>query len=296
MYRHVDILNDAGIRARVLHRRRGFRCTWFDNDTAVTSSEETEVGPDDTLVVGELDIDLVVGAARPVRHVVLNQSGHLTWQHRPEVVVSHYAAPRGLLGVVVVSDHSAAYVAHAYPEIPVVRVWNGVDPAVFHLGGGSDRALGYHPRRGAGDADQVLHMLRARGKLGGWEVRRFEGMPQRDFARALRTTRVVLSTTYQEGFGLPIAEAMASGCVVVGYHGFGGQELMDPSFSVPVPTGDVLALATALEDVLEQDRLDPDWCTRRGASAARFIAGEYSLEREAASVVAAYRDLLSRST
>ena len=86
MYRHVDILNDAGVRARVLHHRRGFRCTWFANETAVTNSEQTGVGPDDTLVVGELDIDLVVEATRPVRHVVLNQSRHLTWQQRPELV------------------------------------------------------------------------------------------------------------------------------------------------------------------------------------------------------------------
>ena len=34
-YRHVDILNEAGIPAAVLHRRAGFRCTWFENHTRV---------------------------------------------------------------------------------------------------------------------------------------------------------------------------------------------------------------------------------------------------------------------
>jgi hypothetical protein len=35
---------------------------------------------------------------------------------------------------------------------------------------------------------------------------------------------------YQEGFGLPSAEAMASACTVIGYHGMGGKEFYRPEF------------------------------------------------------------------
>ena len=41
VYRHVDILNEAGIPAAVLHCRAGFRCTWFENQTRVVGSRSS---------------------------------------------------------------------------------------------------------------------------------------------------------------------------------------------------------------------------------------------------------------
>jgi Glycosyl transferases group 1 len=35
MYRHVDILNQAGLEAYMLHPNPPFRCTWFENDTPI---------------------------------------------------------------------------------------------------------------------------------------------------------------------------------------------------------------------------------------------------------------------
>jgi hypothetical protein len=35
MYRHVDILNQAGLQAYMLHPNPPFRCTWFENDTPI---------------------------------------------------------------------------------------------------------------------------------------------------------------------------------------------------------------------------------------------------------------------
>src|SRR3954454_8941688 len=45
IYRHVDILNSAGISACVVHQRRGFRCTWFNHDTRVTDVGAALLGP-----------------------------------------------------------------------------------------------------------------------------------------------------------------------------------------------------------------------------------------------------------
>ena len=39
LYRHVDLLNAAGVPAAILHTREGFRCTWFPNDTRIAYAE-----------------------------------------------------------------------------------------------------------------------------------------------------------------------------------------------------------------------------------------------------------------
>lgn len=58
-------------------------------------------------------------------------------------------------------------------------------------------------------------------------------------AKILKETSIFLSTRYPEGFGLPIAEALASGCKVIGYDGMGGRELFDQCDADSVKYGDI---------------------------------------------------------
>ncbi|MDR2800066.1 MAG: glycosyltransferase family 1 protein [Desulfovibrio sp.] len=52
------------------------------------------------------------------------------------------------------------------------------------------------------------------------------GMSREEVARRLRSCQIFLSTGFPEGFGLLPLEAMASGCVPVGFSGFGGWDYM----------------------------------------------------------------------
>ena len=47
----------------------------------------------------------------------------------------------------------------------------------------------------------------------------------------MRLATIFLTFSNQEGFGLPPVEAMACGCLVVGYHGHGGKEFLKPEWS-----------------------------------------------------------------
>ena len=137
----------------------------------------------------------------------------------------------------------------------------------------------------------MLYLLRDR--LQGWELVRLDGLRQTEFAAGLRSSRITLCLPYQEGFGLPAAEAMACGNYVIGFHGFGGREFMRPEFSCPVETGDVLAVAKAVERAIVEDSADESWCVSRGKLASAFVLDAYSRERERESVRAAYADLLA---
>ena len=54
LYHDVDVLNANGIEAAVLHRKRGFRCTWFENNTRVAYMGRTKLTCDDFLVIPEV--------------------------------------------------------------------------------------------------------------------------------------------------------------------------------------------------------------------------------------------------
>ena len=114
-YRHVDILNEAGIPAAVLHRRAGFRCTWFENHTRVVGSRDTVVGPEDLLVVSELATSALRSLTPRHRFVVFNQNPHLTWQLVSAEEVDLYTKNPSLAGIFVVSDHSLEMMRYAAP-------------------------------------------------------------------------------------------------------------------------------------------------------------------------------------
>jgi glycosyltransferase involved in cell wall biosynthesis len=294
IYRHVDLLNQVGIPAFVLHRDPKFRCSWFDNTTRIAGSDRTRVGPQDVLVIGELAAPLFRERAAGTRFVVFNQNPHLTWQRVPRGMVQSYMASPDLAGVVVVSQHSLEMVRYLAPQANVLRVHNSIDPQLFHPADRRPaRRIAYMPRRGRREAEHVLAMLSARGALEGWEVVALGGMTEREVADALRQTTVFVNFCYHEGFGLPAAEAMACGAYTVGFHGFAGREYFRREFSDPVESGDVLALGHAIERTIEREALEPGWCQVRGAAAARFIAREYSPGRESADVSAVYRGLLA---
>ncbi len=294
IYRQVDYLNATGIKAFVLHQRRGFRCTWFDNQTRVTDAESITVQRGDVLVIPEMFIDVLERIPGDIAYVIFNQGAHCCWDGMDHRVASHYAPGHGLVGVVTVSDHSREMLRYAFPGIDVRRIHVGIDSNLFHVDE-RPRAnrIAYMPRRMPEDAHQVLELLRGRGALDGWEVVELNHMTQAEVAAQLRTTKIFLAFSYQEGFGLPPAEAMACGNYVVGYHGFGGRELFRTDFSAPVPTGDIVAYAKALEFALNKERLEPGWCQAKGALAADFIRSEYSLEREKREVTACYASFLS---
>lgn len=148
------------------------------------------------------------------------------------------------------------------------------------------------PRRGRDDARQVLQLLRGRGVLEGWEVVPFDGLSHAEVAEQLRTTRIFLAFTHQEGFGLPAAEAMACGNYVIGNHGFAGREFFRHSYSKAIEAGDIMGFVRAVEEALSREKLDPGWCAARGRLASKFIQAHYSLAREREDVTTIYREFL----
>ena len=119
-----------------------------------------------------------------------------------------------------------------------------------------------------------------------------EALSQRETADALRESTIFLHFTYQEGFGLPAAEAMACGNLVVGFHGFGGRSFVRRLVD-PFPPGDVVAFAKVLEEILRREAAEPGWCRGLGLQAAADISAAYHPTLESNAVVAFYRALSS---
>jgi glycosyltransferase involved in cell wall biosynthesis len=130
-------------------------------------------------------------------------------------------------------------------------------------GGWLERALAQHPDRGR------IHL---------------PGYVDREEAKdLLRHAEVVVLASDDEGFGLPLAEALACGAACVASDAPALVEVAGGA-AVHFPRGDVGALAAALAAVLEPE------ARRRLQAAARARAVELAWEKP----VSAWRELLSR--
>lgn len=103
-----------------------------------------------------------------------------------------------------------------------------------------------------------------------------------------RRISIYAFTSRNEGFGLTLLEAMASGNALVAARA-GAAEIVvkDGDNGVLVPTGDAKALAAALEPLMRE----PEAAAAMGARAAARASAEYSVDAEAAKIAAVYRSL-----
>ncbi len=289
LYRHVDVLNEAGIPAAVVHARRNFRCTWFENSTRVISSDEVVLGPDDLLVVPEY---YAVGLARlpsDVRVVVLNQGAY----HSFDSIEPGTGAPgapytelASLVAVLCVSQDNKALLELTNPGVPISVCRPVVDAALFHPGETTLRPrIGYVVARRPLEAALLEHVLHAQRV--DWPVVRIQGLPEREVAAWMRECAVFVSLSDLDGFGLPPAEAMASGCFVVGYTGGGGEEFFDPAWSAPTTSFRGLAEAT-----LAATRRPLDELATLGRQASAHVLGHYTADGLRADLEAAFAGLV----
>jgi len=275
LYRHVDVLNAAGIPAAVVHARRNFRCTWFENDTRVVSADEVVLGPDDVLVVPEY---YAAGFARlpaDVPLVVFNQGAYHafdTVDPDPGRPGAPYSQLPQLVGMLAVSQDNRALIDLTRPGVPVHVCRPVVDGAIFHPGTTApDRRLGYVVARRPLEARLLEHVLYAQHV--DWPVVRIQGVPEAEVGALMRGCAVFVSLSDLDGFGMPPAEAMASGCFVVGYAGGGGEELFDPTWSEQVTSFRGLADA-----VLRATRRPLDELAAHGRRASEHVLAYYTAD------------------
>lgn len=306
LYRHADVLNANGFSASVLHQAPGFRCTWFKNNTRVDYLANIRVTEDDFLVIPEVfgprmkDISTLPQISSKAKFVIFNQNCRYTFLGQDfDSVLSRgfnmlYSDLDKYIATIVVSEDSADYIHSVFPRQNVYRIHNAINVDIFTYQKARNPQICFMPRKHADDALQVLGILNIRGALDNVNVVAIDNMNEKQVARAMKQSMFFLSFGYPEGCPLPPAEAMACGCLVIGYDGFGGREYFKPEFSWPVQVGDITGFADCVEKQLALAKTNPEEIHRKSRSASEYVRKVYSSEQEESDILACWNDLLAR--
>ncbi|QAY59974.1 glycosyltransferase family 1 protein [Microbacterium protaetiae] len=251
------------------------RPRWFENSTPIVSFDRLEFHANDVLVVPEVYGRTLTDLPADVRVLVFNQGAYITFDGLDYAKTSPgapYRGVRGLEGIMTVSHDSADLLSLSYPDVPVDIVRPVVDSSLFHPGDSvREQTIAFMPSRRAGEINQIMHILRARGI--NWTFSPMEGLTEREVAQRLRRSRLFLSMSDRDGFGLPPAEAMACGCYVVGYPGGGGSEFFDPSYCSPVAS--TAELVRAIETAISTPEEE---LAQAGERASHAIRSHYDVQ------------------
>jgi glycosyltransferase involved in cell wall biosynthesis len=297
LYRHVDTLNAHGYRAAIVHKKKGFRCTWFENDTRVEYYARLEPDAFDFVVVPEVNGPKALDLFPEAQKIIFNQNAYYTFLGYPLLdtvdKTTAYRHPR-LLAALVVSEDNREYLSYAFPKLRVERIHKGVDAGMFRFRELKDKRphISFMARRHPEDVRQVINILKFRGMLDGMTVERVDGKNEREVAEILAQSLIFMSFGYPKGLPAAPLEAMLAGCLVIGYHGMGGREYYKPEYTWPVSIGDTVGVARAVEEALRACRSNPAAMQAKALAAREFVAREYSLEREARDVRAFWDKLM----
>ena len=281
--------------AYVLHSKRGFRCNWFDNSTNISYLGKSTLNEKDFIVIPEFYAKYFLAGNKatkkskifwsifksPSKKIIFNQDSYMTFQGHnltPNDIRTVYRE-KSIMAVMVVSEDNKRYLNYVFPGIKIFRVHNSIDTGLFKYQPDKKKQICFIPQKNYDEFIQLLNMLNQRKALSDWKLVPIENKPRNEVAEILQESVLFINLVYQEGFGLPSAEAMACGCTVdwISRHGREGI-LPGRNFVFPVETGNIVKVARTVEEVLELFNNNPQYLQDIALKASEFIRKTYSPE------------------
>ena len=120
-------------------------------------------------------------------------------------------------------------------------------------------------------------------------MRFFGELPIEEVPRWYQRLTIYAFTSRNEGFGLTLLEAMATGVALVAARSGGAEDVVtDGETGLLVPPGDVDALVSALEPLMRV----PQRATELGRNARNRVLAEFTIDAEVERIAAVYRKVL----
>ena len=278
IYEHVAHLLRNGYCAAVVHLRQGFKPAWFEGNVPVLYCDANlNLQPDDLIILPEDHAGFFeIFHAAPVRKVVFCQNHFYLFQG---LANADSWESFGISGVMACSDVVADFI-RTHLGIMDVQTVHCATPTLCAPSPRKKLQIAYMPRKRQMEAQFIKSLCtRMLGSEFPVEWVALDGIPQTVVGQTLAESALFLSLSRLDGFGLAPLEAMASGCLVVGFTGFGGLEYATKENGFWCGEDDLVTcactLATAVRLVREQHPL-----VEQTVAAALQTAAAYSSLRQ----------------
>ena len=289
---HVAVLRSTGEDAVLWLPVNHAGVTLFHSDPAVTiEADQLDLAAEDLLVVPESAVVPDHDPAPGARKVIFSQNHFLSfhaWADRRELPYPGWEPEPATW---VVSRESADVLGRLSQRPPAV-IPNVIDGDLFRPGPHRRPTIAWMPRKRHLEAELIRRLLLVHPAARGVRLIEMDHMSRAEVAQTLAQTTVFIALGLSEGFGLPVAEALSAGCLVVGYDDGGGQEIFEAPGAFRVPEQRPALLVDTVLDLMQDpatpaaaaanrmwlhDRFNPARTTRAlsdAVSTARMSPGD----------------------
>ena len=304
LHRLAEALGELNREATLIQDKADFHPGWFESSVNTISEAEwlkrTDLAPErDIVVMPETYNGEFLTFSPELPKIIFNQNAAYSFgppeaksMHRPAGLIDIYQDPI-IRHIFCVSQHDRNLISEGFQagnnRVSIIK--NAIETELFKPPKTKKKQLCYFPRKNAKDSMIVLELMKRCDWFQSWSIVPIHKRPQEEVRRIMQNSMLLLSFGHPEGFGLPVAEAMASGCSVIGYSGLGGRELfkIGKAFGTTqeVAIGDYLQFVLATKELNNAiDKHGKD-LARQLLAASAEIRRQYNKEAMLQSVRAA---------
>lgn len=296
MHRLAECLLTLNREVHIIQDSAEFHPGWFSSSVATISyADWKSLRPklrtsENILILPETFINVFKNYAPGLPKIIFNQNGSYSFGSSlksslsPSDVLSLYDHHE-LLHILCVSSHDYHLIVDGFsiPDQRVSLIVNSIETHFFLPSNQKKLQLSFMPRKNFMDSRAVLSMLERKPWFSGWHVQPISGCTQNQVLQHLQDTAIFLAFGHPEGFGLPLAEAAACGCALVGYSGLGGKEIFSLTspfgVTIEVEYGNWLGFITACERLISSLNIDSHAFSKRLLDSSHAVRNFYSFDK-----------------
>ena len=226
IYEHVEVLRNAGYDAWILHDRQGYVLNWLNKEDVPIRylSEDSTFDSDDIVVIPSVCKSIIRSLENAAfRRFVICQNQFVA---AADIAMIDAWRHLGISEVIVTQTKVSEFFKLAgWSDISLIPC--GIDRTKFKP---SQKKLqiAYMPRKMPFEAAAIMSYFKLFYPNLSWiPFIKLDNMHHDQVAVELGESDIFLALGHLESLGLPALEAMASGCLVAGFHGDGDLSLSE---------------------------------------------------------------------
>ncbi len=235
IYHHVKALNELGYKAYIVHQNQGFKLPWLNMDVTLKYTHEISDGSineKNVLVVPEvMTNDEFVNKWDSDKILFIQASGWIF----EKLPINKTHKQLGFSSVMVIMPHMIPIV-EKFIGLPVFMVPPMIADYFFtaRLNENREKSIVMYPKFNQIDFSIVNHLLRR--KIGSnkikkafgidWRIKLLQGLTHQQVASTFDKATFFISLNTFEALNTSVVEAMACGCIVFCYEGFGPRDFL----------------------------------------------------------------------
>ena len=291
IYRHVEILSKLlpkQANSKVFHFEDfNFRCNWFAHNVNFKKNSTFDPAKEFVIIPEWMAVyHAKILQKAGVNYGIFVQNGfYLSTKPKnnfsDEEINEAYEKAKIIISS---SDEITECVKLTFPQLvkKILRINISVDNSKFRLTDeiykNKENLITYMSRKKKDHIIKLLFILKQHLPKN-WEIKAIDNMTEYEVIKFFKKSKIFLSFSDLEGFGLPPVEAALCGNFVVGYTGESGKEYWDPPIFDEVFSGDLRTFAKkVIGKVKDYDKKNYDF--NKFKPYADKLAEKYSIEKE----------------